>query len=169
MLRCQGLMVKIVKNTIGMCCLWVKERIFRGRFPTQAAIGIVPQPIIGILAGGMVIDHIQNNRYSPAMAFVYEGLKGILGTIVFIQCHMERRIIAPTLVPIELAYRHQLNGIDSQVLQIIQSIPKGIKAMQLIEIPQQYLVNNQIGFLRSNKVRSLPSVFSIPGTQYSNG
>src|SRR5690606_34824765 len=74
-LGCMSLMIKIMKNAVGMCGVFIEERVVLGGFAVDTAVAIVPQPDIRILTRGMVEYHIQDDSHTPAVTFVDQSFQ----------------------------------------------------------------------------------------------
>src|SRR5690606_23892318 len=74
-LGCMSLMIKIMKNAVGVCGVFIEKRVGMGGFAVETAVAIVPQPDVRILTRGMVEYHIQDDSDTPAMAFIDQSFQ----------------------------------------------------------------------------------------------
>ena len=70
----------------------------------------------------VVVDNIQQYRDTLLMAFVNELFIFLFRSICLVHCKIITRIIAPTIISVELLYRHKFNCIHSQALDVIQML-----------------------------------------------
>ncbi len=111
-----------------------------------------------ILPEGVVKNHVRNDGNALAVAGIHKLLELFGRSVVLIQRHVEARIIAPALVVLKLAVGHQLDGVDTQALQVAQRVNERLVVSGGDKIAHQQFINNQIGFAGRSKRRILPRV-----------
>ena len=101
----------------------------------------------------MVEYHIDNDCDAAFVTFVDQGFQVFRLAIGLIDCKIECRVIAPTLVPLELRYRHQLDRIDTEVLKIIQTFLHALEGALGSIVVHPQLVDDQVVLFRAPEVQ----------------
>ena len=71
-------------------------------------------------AVALVEYQVEQHGDAVLMAEVYELLVVVRRTVCLVRSEIEIGVVAPRIVAVELAYRHQLDGVDAQLFQIRQ-------------------------------------------------
>ena len=69
------------------------------------------------------------------------------------------RVVTPAEIAVELLYRHELDGVDAECLQIIQLSLGSCQILGLGEVAQQQLVNHKVVLVFNLEVFVFPVVF----------
>ena len=138
-----------------MWCVNVKVGVVRCRLVG----GSVP-PHLGkrVGTGGVVVHHVQDDRYSPLVARVDKLLVHLVSTVRLVHREEERGVVAPAVVPVELLYRHQLDRVNPQCFEVVELPHRTLQVAALREITQQQLVDDHVVRLGRCKVGHFPRV-----------
>ena len=101
----------------------------------------------------MVEHHIQDHRYSAFVALVDELLVHRLRTVGLIRREIVIRRIPPVVVTIELADRHQLDRVHTQVLDVIQTFHQAFQRTTFGIVVDPQLINDQVVLVRALEVQ----------------
>ena len=82
------------------------------------------------------------------MCSIDELFECILGAVVFVDGEGKIGIVSPADVALEFHYRHQFNGIDAKVPQVIQCVDHGSESACIRKIPDQEFIYNKVGCCR---------------------
>ena len=100
----------------------------------------------------MIEHHIEDDRHAAFVALVDEGLVHLLCAVSFIRREIVVGRITPIVVAVKLTYRHQLNGIHTQVLDIIQTLHQSFERTAFCIIVNPQLIDNQVVLVRTLKI-----------------
>ena len=112
-------MIEVITNIIGVFSLWI---CIKGCGSGFSCCCIPIHLHQRTLTKSVVINDVQNDSYTTSVTFIDQIFQHSGVSILFVQCHVEGRIIAPTEIAFKLLHRHQLYGCDAQALQIIQTV-----------------------------------------------
>ena len=103
----------------------------------------------------MVEHHVHDDGDTAFVALIDERLELLGRTVGLIHSEVVVRRIAPVVVAVKLAHWHQFQGIDAQVLDIIQAFHQAGKTAfgRIVKGPQ--LVDNQVVLVRALEVQGL--------------
>ena len=96
------------------------------------------------VAGGMVVYYIENDGHAFAVAGVNEVFIHFWGAIRLIEGEEETRVVSPAVVPVKLLNRHQLDGVDAHVFQVVQLLQGAVDGAAGGEIAQMHLVDDRL-------------------------
>ena len=100
----------------------------------------------------MVEHHIHDDSHTAFVALVDKLLDLRLRTVSTVRSEIVVRRIAPVVVSVELADRHELDSVDAQLLDIIQTLHKTFYiALSSIIIDPQF-VNNKVVLVRTLEI-----------------
>ena len=134
-----------------------------------AGIGVVPVELRQrALAKSVVEHHIQNHRNAPCMAGIHKFFEFFGGAVIFVQGHVVRGVVAPGNVAFKLVDRHQLDGIDTQTLEIIQGIDQTLVIMAGGKVAQEQLVDHQFFPLGALEIVNFPGISRFAGLHHRN-
>ena len=153
-------MVKVVAHVEGVRGGAVEPRTVGGR------VAVVEIHLHhGVLAAGVVQHHVEHHGDAAAVGLVDEGLEGVLGSVVFIECEVKARIVAPAIVALKLVHRHELDAVHAQALNVAQGVAQGLVVVAGNKVAQVQLVHHQVRFGRPHEVVHLPLVSRLVGLQ----
>ena len=124
--------IPVLIDVIAMRWINIKPRVLR-QFRS-----IRIQLIHRVQTRSMVEYHIKNYRYTAFVALIDELLVHRLGAVSSVRREIVVRRIAPVIVTVKLTDRHQLNGVHSEVLDIIQTLHQSLQrtAFGIVVDPQ---------------------------------
>src|SRR5688572_27621587 len=102
-------MVKIIsKSDRGMRSYWIEPWIVR----SGTVVEIIPIHSYHRRLFIRMVDHkVHDHRDTVAMTRIYQFFQAVLRSIVFIRSKIERGVVSPTVVTLELIYGHEFNSI----------------------------------------------------------
>ena len=101
----------------------------------------------------MVEHHIDNHRHAAFVALVDELLVHRLRAVCFIRRKIMVRRIAPVIVSVELANRHQLDSVHSKVLDIIQTLHQTFQRTVGSVVIYPQLIDYQVVLVRAFEMK----------------
>ena len=112
----------------------------------------------------MIEHHVEDDRHATLVTLVNEGLVHLLRAVSLVRREIVVGRIAPVIVAVKLTYRHQFDGIHTQVLDIIQTLHQSLKRTAFGIIVNPQLIDNQVVLVRTLEmergVRPLESRFA---------
>ena len=113
----------------------------------------------------MVEHHIQNHGYTALVALVDKLLVHRLRTIRLVRREIVIRRVTPVVVAVKLTNRHQLHGVHTQVLDIIQPLHQALQRTAFCIVVYPQLINHQVVLVRTLEIESRlrPLVLRLSG------
>ena len=101
---------------------------------------------------GVVVDHVQDDGDAALVARVHQRLEVVLGSVGLVHGEVERRVVAPAVVAVELIDRHELQGLHAEAFQVIQGVFDECECSLFRPVPHQQFVDDQIFLVGSHKI-----------------
>src|SRR5688500_13881979 len=104
----------------------------------------------------MVVDHIENDVEPRGMGRIDEALEACRSTIRRLHGKRENAVIAPVAFSGKLRERHELDGSDAEVAQLLQARYRGVEGAFFRERTDVQLVEDHVAEIRRGPRVPLP-------------
>ena len=141
-------MVKVVARAEGMLGDFVEPRVVVGR----RTVCVLVQPNQRIGAKTVVGHDVHDDRDAAFVAFVDELFQLGRRAVKLVDGKPEVGVVAPAQVALEFTDRHELDGVEPHVLEVIELVDEVLEGLGFVKIPNQGLVNDQTVRRRTLKV-----------------
>ena len=159
------IVVQVVEDTERMGCHRIEPRIgSRGRVGRCIPVHFGPRAV----SGKVVIDDVDQDGYSAAVALVYEFLVFLACTVCLVKREIMVRIVSPAEVAVEFLNRHKLYRIDPELLEIVQLCLGSGQVAGFGEISEQEFIYDEIVLVFDFETVVLPAVFRPFHTEGGN-
>ena len=132
-------MVVVVAWTEGVACRFVEPRVVR----RDASIPVQVEPGQRVGAIAVVGDDVEDDRNAPVVALVHQFFQLLFRAVKLVDRKTVSRVVTPAQVALELAHRHELDGVEPHVLQVIQPVDDVLKRLGLVEIAHQRFIDDE--------------------------
>ena len=78
------------------------------------------------------------------MAFVDEGLIFLTCTVIFVEGKPMVRVVSPAVVSVKFLYRHKLDGIHAEVLDIVETLHCTCDILRSREVAEKHLIDHEV-------------------------
>ena len=78
------------------------------------------------------------------MAFVDEGLVFLTCTVILVEGKPVVRVVSPAVVAVKFLYRHELDGIYAEVLDIVETLHSACDVLRSSEVTEKHLIDHEV-------------------------
>ena len=160
--RDAALVVPVVEPVQSVRGIHIEPRVVVG-WLERFLIPVHHEERIGLV--GVVPDNIKNHSDFAFVAFVDELLQFRFCAVCLVGRPVEGGVVAPAVVAIEFVDRHQLQGIDSQSLEVVQGVENGLVIPLFGEVSHQQFIDDQVFVFRALEGLICPAKFRSPRRQ----
>src|ERR1700674_384209 len=75
----------------------------------------------------VVVNHVEQNGEASRMAGIDQPLQSLRAAVSMVGCEDVHTVVAPSAIARKLDYRHQLDVSDTKVLEMAETIDRGIE------------------------------------------
>ena len=92
------------------------------------------------------------------MTLVDELLVFLACSVILIEGEPVVRVVSPAEVAVEFLYRHELHGVHTEVLDVVELRHGSFYVLRLGEVAEKHLVDHKVMLVLDPEVRMLPAV-----------
>ena len=134
-------MVEVVEDVEGVPRRRVGVRVVGRR---RAELALVVELDERALAGGVVVDHVQDHRDAALVRLLHELLEGERRAVVLVEREVEARVVAPRLVPVVLGDGHELDGVHAEPVEVVERVGERLERVVREEVAHEQLVHHEV-------------------------
>ena len=104
----------------------------------------------------VVVHHVQNHGNPAFVAGIHQRLQVVLGAVRLVDCEVERGVVSPAVIPVELIDGHELECLHAQCFQVIERVLNEFQRAFLRPVAHKQFVNHEVLLVRPFKIPIRP-------------